>query len=206
MRTIDLNGTWTLAGPEGKTAGLEGFAVPSSMTVPGSLFQLVWKPVPLPTRSEGERAPLCGSGGRRLTLTRDFDLSPEIASRSLIELVFEGIDTLSEVYLNGAHIGNTADMHRTWKFNLAGLARPGKHPDGSSLSPTAQMQAEQTRLPLPGGSGGQYPGFCHLRKAHSMSGWDWGPVLPDLGIWRPAYISLPGRSRHPRRLHCTNSF
>ena len=34
------------------------------------------------------------------------------------------------------------------------------------------------------------PGFSHLRKAHSMFGWDWGARLPDAGIWRP--ISLLG--------------
>ena len=27
-------------------------------------------------------------------------------------------------------------------------------------------------------------GFPHLRKAHCMLGWDWGPRLPDAGIWR----------------------
>src|SRR5699024_9529664 len=29
-----------------------------------------------------------------------------------------------------------------------------------------------------------------LRKAHCMYGWDWGPRLPDAGIWRP--VSLLG--------------
>ena len=28
------------------------------------------------------------------------------------------------------------------------------------------------------------PGFPYLRKAHCMFGWDWGPRLPDAGIWR----------------------
>ena len=27
-------------------------------------------------------------------------------------------------------------------------------------------------------------GFPHIRKAHCMFGWDWGPRLPDAGIWR----------------------
>ena len=27
-------------------------------------------------------------------------------------------------------------------------------------------------------------GFPNLRKAHCMFGWDWGPRLPDAGIWR----------------------
>ncbi|MFA9381057.1 MAG: glycoside hydrolase family 2 protein, partial [Acetanaerobacterium sp.] len=33
-------------------------------------------------------------------------------------------------------------------------------------------------------------GFSHIRKAHCMFGWDWGPRLPDAGIWRD--ISLLG--------------
>ena len=33
-------------------------------------------------------------------------------------------------------------------------------------------------------------GFPHLRKAHCMFGWDWGPRLPDAGIFRP--VSLLG--------------
>ena len=28
------------------------------------------------------------------------------------------------------------------------------------------------------------PGSQYIRKAHSMFGWDWGPQLPDMGIWR----------------------
>lgn len=33
------------------------------------------------------------------------------------------------------------------------------------------------------------PGYSHLRKAHYMYGWDWGPQLPDMGIWRPVSLS-----------------
>ena len=33
-------------------------------------------------------------------------------------------------------------------------------------------------------NGDYIPGIPHLRKAHHMFGWDWGPKLPDMGIWR----------------------
>ena len=48
-------------------------------------------------------------------------------------------------------------------------------------------------------------GFPLLRKAHCMFGWDWGPRLPDMGIWRG--ISLIGiesariESVHVRQRH-----
>ena len=32
------------------------------------------------------------------------------------------------------------------------------------------------------------PGFAYIRKAHCMMGWDWGPYLPDMGIWHPVYL------------------
>ena len=32
--------------------------------------------------------------------------------------------------------------------------------------------------------GDTLPGAAHLRKAMYQSGWDWGPTLPDMGIFR----------------------
>ncbi len=31
-------------------------------------------------------------------------------------------------------------------------------------------------------------GYPYVRKAHCMMGWDWGPRLPDAGIWRNVYL------------------
>ena len=31
-------------------------------------------------------------------------------------------------------------------------------------------------------------GMAHLRKASCMLGWDWGPRLPDAGIWKDIYL------------------
>ena len=35
-------------------------------------------------------------------------------------------------------------------------------------------------------------GFAHIRKAHYMFGLDWGPHLPDAGIWRS--VKLQGKN------------
>ena len=39
-------------------------------------------------------------------------------------------------------------------------------------------------------NGDTIPGAAHLRKALYMSGWDWGPTLPDMGIFRPVVLDL----------------
>ncbi len=32
-------------------------------------------------------------------------------------------------------------------------------------------------------------GFPHLRKAHYMFGWDWGPRLPDAGVFQSVTLA-----------------
>ena len=45
---------------------------------------------------------------------------------SQIRLKFLGIDTLADIYLNGTHVGNTYNMHRTWEFSVRELLKEGK--------------------------------------------------------------------------------
>lgn len=38
-------------------------------------------------------------------------------------------------------------------------------------------------------------GFSHVRKAHCDFGWDWGPKMPDIGIWRPIQLEAFSHSK-----------
>ena len=41
-----------------------------------------------------------------------------VTSNKVVELVFEGLDTYTEVWLNGQSLGKTNNFHRTWIFNV----------------------------------------------------------------------------------------
>lgn len=56
-------------------------------------------------------------------------------------------------------------------------------------SPTKYIEEENKKV-YTGGTPDAMEGFPHLRKAHCMFGWDWGPRLPDAGIFRD--VSLLG--------------
>ncbi len=103
-------------------------------------------------------------------------------------LVFEGLDTLCEVYLNGKLLGKTNNMHRTWRFDVKGLLNEGENHIAVDISSAVTYFKEQHRLHPLRGNGDTIPGFAHIRKAFYMSGWDWGPTLPDMGIFRPVSI------------------
>ena len=117
-----------------------------------------------------------------------FSVEDAFLCKGVQELVFEGIDTLSAIYLNGCLLGKTDNMHRTWRFDVRGRLRAGENTLTVEISSAVTYFREKNRLHPLKGNGDTIPGFAHIRKAYYMSGWDWGPTLPDMGIWRPVYL------------------
>lgn len=110
-------------------------------------------------------------------------------------LRFEGIDTLADVYLNGVLLGRTDNMHITWEFDVKGILKEGENELVVEIdSPVRYIRQEDEKYHL-GGSTECMRGFPHLRKAHCMFGWDWGPRLPDAGIWRSVVLEGWNESR-----------
>lgn len=123
---------------------------------------------------------------------KHFDCTEGFISLEKQLLVFEGIDTLSEIFLNNVKLGETDNMHRRWEFDVKKiLSEKGNILKVRILSPTKYIAKKQSERPLWGVSS-TMSGYTHLRKAHCMFGWDWGPKLPDMGIWRG--VSLAGYS------------
>lgn len=105
-----------------------------------------------------------------------------------ISLVCDGIDTISEIYINGTLIGKTKNMHRGYEFDIKNNLVMGENEIKIVLfSPTNYVKKKHNEEPLMH-TDGIIDGFTHIRKAHYMFGWDWGPKLPDSGIWRDIRI------------------
>ena len=103
-------------------------------------------------------------------------------------VVCEGLDTFCDVYLNGKHIGKADNMHVTFSFDATEAIKDGENEITVVCHPIREFLKEKNdKLPLYPATQSIY-GFGHIRKAHCMLGWDWGPMLPDTGIWRPIYV------------------
>ena len=113
-----------------------------------------------------------------------FDVTEEMLLCDRIFLHFDGIDTLSEVMLNGLILGETDNMHRTWEFSVKELLKKRENELRVILySPTKYIASSYAEKPIVGANDAMR-GFSRLRKAHCMFGWDWGPRIPDAGIFR----------------------
>jgi len=116
-----------------------------------------------------------------------FECDTELISMTEVKLVFEGIDTLADIYLNDTFIGHADNMHRIWKYSVKEYLSNKNELKVIFRSPTKFIKEAYEKAPTRGTEDAM-DGFVHIRKAHYMFGWDWGAHLPDAGIWRPVYL------------------
>lgn len=124
-----------------------------------------------------------------------FFVEGSMLSYEKIFLQLDGIDTLADVYLNNMYVGSTENMFRTYRFEVGDKLTSGENKLKISIkSPILYMEKKFATRPLYG-MDTNIPGYQHLRKAHFMSGWDWGPQLPDMGIWKNVQLIFADKGR-----------
>lgn len=196
MLKTGLNGIWKL-----NMTGRDEEMMPAGgidAKVPGSVYGAMLEqgliPDPYYRDNELKVLPLMDND---FSYTTNFQVTDEMLACDALLLHFEGIDTLADIYLNGSFLGCAYNMHRKWEFDLllAESLREGNNELKVVLhSPTRYIEEENKKV-YTGGSKEAMEGFPHLRKAHCMFGWDWGPRLPDAGIFREVSILGIRKSR-----------
>ncbi|WP_422752949.1 glycoside hydrolase family 2 protein [Micromonospora sp. WMMD708] len=100
-----------------------------------------------------------------------------------VDLFCAGLDTVATLTLNGVEVGRTANMHRSYRFDVAPALRPGENTLAVRFA-SAYRYAEAQRDRL-GDRPNAYPEpFPFIRKMACNFGWDWGPTLVTAGIWQ----------------------
>ncbi|MCI8389453.1 MAG: glycoside hydrolase family 2 protein [Roseburia sp.] len=198
MRTLCLNGIWKLRQQD---CGREYPA-----KVPGSVIAALLEAQaildPYDRRNEYQVRDLFWND---YTFSREFDCGEELLREGNVELVCEGLDTLAEIRLNGEKVFFADNMHRTFRIPVKERLHAGTNRLEIVFRSTLRFMEE---YPYREGrtirytATGAMPGNQVVRKAHSMFGWDWGPQLPDAGIFRDIRLEgYTGRRIQEVRLH-----
>ena len=119
---------------------------------------------------------------------RAFTVTEAQLAHAHVELVCEGLDTLAHVSLNGREIAFADNMHITWVWDVKEQLHAGENTLEIRFDSPILYCAKKAEEAPGWESSDATPGFRHLRKAHCMFGWDWGPRLPDAGSWRPIFL------------------
>lgn len=169
MQTIQLE-NWILTGENGERI---------ETTVPSDIFDELY--------SAGiTDDPLYGDNLEKIRplfdktwkYTAFFDLSEELIGSERAILVFDGIDTVSEITLNGKPLGRTNNMFLRYEFEVKSLIKAKGSVLEVKIFPATKYVEEkgynyrtlfgQNRLAL--------------RKAQCQFGWDWAPICPTAFI------------------------
>ncbi len=124
-----------------------------------------------------------------------FKADKTLLSHDKVLLKLDGVDTISDIYVNNIYVGSTDNMFRTYIFDVKEQLTCGDNKLKISIkSPITYIEKEQEKRPV-WGVDTTIAGYPHLRKAHCMFGWDWGPQLPDMGIWRNVQLICFNKAR-----------
>jgi beta-mannosidase len=108
-----------------------------------------------------------------------------------LRLFFHGLDTFATVWLNGEELGSHANMFRPAIFDVTRRLRTGVR---NVLAVRFDRPLDRVKaLPIVNWDEREAPRSA-MRKAQFVYGWDWGPRLPTIGIWRPVELARERRA------------
>ncbi len=179
MKTICLNGCWQ--GECFEASGSKKFKFAGN--VPGCVHtDLAGEYIPKDIfyRNNADECRWIEDCNWRYTKVFNLDSVPESA-----RLVFEGLDTYADIYLNGSHIACVDNMFISHAFEVKHLLCEGENTVSVHFrSPVREVEGLEKR------EGAFTTERMHTRRIQCTYGWDWVARFVTCGIWRDVYLDL----------------
>ena len=131
-------------------------------------------------------------------LVRDFALA--LSPRERAHLVLRGVDYVSDLFLNGQHLGRHEGMFSPQVHDVTTLLRDenrlavrilGSHWLPSDRSNPWEKLLSQVESRI-GGLSGPFPHRRDTLKCQMSFGWDFAPPLRTMGLWDDVYLVRSG--------------
>jgi beta-mannosidase len=136
----------------------------------------------------------------------EFEFTPD-AARPRRALCFEGLDTVCHVYLNGESVAAHENMFTPLELDVSERLVTGTNRlevrFDSAVKFGAEARAHYFAEQGLADTTARFDERSFVRKAQYMYGWDWGPRLVSVGIWRP--VSLVEYAARIRDVHVTQA-
>lgn len=120
-----------------------------------------------------------------------FDVSSSTLNKDHFQLHFEGLDTYAKVYLNDSLLLSSNNAFRNYKIPVKELIST-RNTLAVHFTPTHYAEEiEKNKLDYSLAEGNR----VFTRKAQFQYGWDWGPKLNTMGIWKEVSLQAWDDSR-----------
>lgn len=184
-RRLPLNEGWRLEGPR--------LTTPIPAIVPGAVHEDLRRQGLIPDPFLDDHYLQSGwVDSAAWSYTLDLEIPKPWGTLDRIELVFEGLDTYAEVWLDGVKMLEADNMFRPWRITVPKRWAGRRVPLRVNFLPAilqGQARSKAYAFTFPADSDG-YPGkpSVFTRKAPYQFGWDFAPPIPGCGIWLPVRL------------------
>lgn len=152
------------------------------------------------------------------TYSLEFNVTSDYLKHNFVILTFDGLDTLTEIYLNDKSVGVTNNMFVRYRYNVKNILVDVSfffdslkvinnlkylffHKGTNKLeikfeSPVEgaiNLNSQRENAIPPECPPDMYNGECHmnlLRKMQASFAWDWGLAAPSMGIWKNVWLEV----------------
>ena len=116
--------------------------------------------------------------------------SPDFVHGERVVLLFRGVDTIAEYFLDGSPIGASRNMFIEHRFDITERTAPGRRHTLKVILRSAVNYARQFEVPAYARAQDYNYESLYLRKARHSFGWDIMPRLVGAGLWREVGIEV----------------
>ncbi len=124
--------------------------------------------------------------------------TPEFKECQRVKLVFEGLDCLGTIWINGRKVGEADNMLIAHEYDVTDYLYPdaGKENEICVMIDSAVLYARSKHV-CPGeySAGGSRRDGIYIRKAPHMFGWDISPRIVSAGLWRSVRLEIVNPTR-----------
>jgi len=194
---IPLNGVWSLRycdPSEGEASGwpIKGVGGEGAYLarVPGDVHMDLMRAGVIKDPLFGENAKSCEwMEDKDWWYSRTFTVDQDFI-QDHVELCFEGLDTIADVWLNGQYLGRSMNALVPWTVDVTNVIKPGENMLVVRLDCGTRWAMRQDLSKYYEGEkvNPRETSRIFLRRAQFSVGWDWAPRLMTAGIWRPVKL------------------
>ncbi|MEO7413276.1 MAG: glycoside hydrolase family 2 protein [Opitutaceae bacterium] len=124
-----------------------------------------------------------------------FEVGADLLKLPEIDLVFEGLDTLATISVNGTVVGRSENMFCGYRFPVAQHLKPGPNALEIVFANTLEYLTAHFSWQPVKERNDPVGGRSRIRKEQCQYSWDWGPRFVTCGVWRPARLEAYSANR-----------
>lgn len=202
LSKLDLNGTWKARGFDFQHGIPEGYVVPGAderifidAQVPGDIHLDLRKVGLVGDPNIGLEAQNQRWVEEQIWVYRKAFIAPADALGKRAWLVFEALDLVADIYLNGEKIGSHANVFLPCRIDVSGKLKDGENTLAVRIESGLYSVAEKPSQDYNPAMDHKLHKRAWLRKPQCQFSWDWAPRLVNVGIPGPVRLEWTDSAR-----------